>query len=154
MFAQFTLPHETLQVCPVECAGAVYALPEDDVVGVLTLDKDCTLEELGGVLSTWMDDRHRPLISLREALCQPAHPTENVVVVLRIGTQLFGLLVDQAHQPSRAVVHPTLEPVMALATFCHIVRLEDGTDVPVLNTIGLALSAQHPEPALALRLAA
>src|SRR5579863_7971073 len=137
MLAQFTLPHETLQVCPVECAGTVYALPERDVIGVLPPEDDHALAQIGDVLAMHMDDRYRPLISLRKTLCQPSHSTESVVVVLRIGAQLFGLLVDRARQPSRAVVPPTLEPASALATFSHIVRLEDGTDVPVLNTTGL-----------------
>lgn len=154
MFHQFTPGHESLDVCPIESAGTRFALRERDVIGVLTLDKDCTLEELGGVLSTWMDDRHRPLVSLRAALCQPMHPNENVVVMLQIGTQLFGLLVDQAFEPTRAVVHPTMDPSSPLATFTHMVRLDDGSDVPVLNTTSLALSARHDAGAPALRLAA
>lgn len=154
MFNEFTVPNETLQVCPVACADAVFALPERDVIGVLPLDDQNALEQIAGVLAMNMDDRYRPLVSLRQTLCQPGHPTENVVVVLRVGAQLFGLLVDQALAPVRAAVHPTLEPASTLATFSHIVRLNDGRDAPVLNPANLALSAQHPEPAPVRRLAA
>jgi len=154
MLHEFTSDHETLEVCPIESAGTRFALPERDVIGVLTLDEDCTLEELGGVLSMQMDDRHRPLVSLREALCQPTHPSETVVVVLRVGTQLFGLLVDQAFPPTRAIVHPTMDASPAFSTFSHIVQLDDGSDVAVLATTSLAMSARRGHASAALNLAA
>jgi chemotaxis protein histidine kinase CheA len=149
----FRLPHETLDVCPVESGGVCYALPERDVMGVLTLDDDGALEEIGGLLAVSVDGLRRPLISLRASLCQPAGE-ENVLVVLRIGGLLFGLLVDQAFEPAGAATHPTLGPAPALPTFSHIVRLEDGRDIPMLNPASLAQWAQPLDGIRALRLAA
>jgi len=154
MLDDFTLPHETIRVLPIESAGAAFALPERDVIGVLALGEDGALEQIGGVLAMQMDDRLRPLVSLREALCQRSTATEQFVVVLRIQAQLFGLLVDQASAATDAVIHPTGELAPALATFTHVVRLDDGRDLPVLNPATLALTAQRREPVPALRLAA
>jgi chemotaxis protein histidine kinase CheA len=154
MLHEFTSDHETLEVCPIESAGTRFALLERDVIGVLTLGDDCALEQIGGVLSMQMDDRQRPLVSLREALCQPPHPSETVVVVLRVGAQLFGLLVDQALPPTRAIVHPTMDASPAFSTFTHIVRLDDGSDVAVLATTSLALSPRRGDAPAALNLAA
>jgi len=144
MSDSFEYFRETLAVCPVESAGACVALPERDVIAVLPLDDDA-LDEICGILAVGLDDRERALISLRTALCQPAGPAQTVVV-LRIGHQLFGLLVDQAFDPIYARVHPTVTAAPEQATFCAIVRLEDGRDVPLLNPDSLLESVQPKAP--------
>jgi hypothetical protein len=136
---------EALHVCPVESDGACFALPERDVIAVLPLDDD-TLERVCGLLAMGMDERYRPLISLRTALCQPAGPA-GTVVVLRIGDRLFGLLVDRAFAPVHAGVLPTLCAAPARATFSRIVRLDDGSDLAVLNPASLLAVAQPPDSA-------
>jgi chemotaxis protein histidine kinase CheA len=148
------LPRETLEVCVVESAGDQYAVPEHNVIGVLTPDDDAALRDVCGLLALEMDERYRPLISLRSALCLPPASAENVVVVLRIGAQLFGLLVDKASEPTRVEIHPTMTDAPALATFSHLTQRADGTVLPVLNPTSLAVWARHPEPIRALQLAA
>ena len=141
-----TLPHDTLQVRRVTTNGADFALPECDIVKVLPFDHDVAVERVGGVLFLHIDGRFRPLISLSEALCLPvdrvAHDCNQVVVVVRLGSQVFGLLVEHAALPTQAIVHPTINASPALAPFTEIVRLDDGRDVAVLNPPYLALSAQ------------
>ncbi len=156
MLHEFTLPNETIQVCPVESGGAAFALPEAAVIGVMPLDDNAVTEMVDGVLAMAMDDRYRPLVSLGDALCLPGDPAaEQQVVVIRIGAQLFGLLVERAGAADTAVIHPTFEPASGFAMFSNVVRLADGRDVPVLNPARLALSAKRVEPtATDLRLAA
>ena len=155
MLCKSTLGDETLAICPVESAGTRFALPQRDVIDVLALDDDRTLEQIGGVLSmTMAGGRHRPLISLRDVLCQPSAPTGNVVVMLRVGAQLFGLLVDQVFEPCRAVVLPMLDAAPAFSTFTQLVHLDDGSDVAVLGIANLALSIRRGDTPAALSLAA
>jgi chemotaxis protein histidine kinase CheA len=124
---------------------------------VLPLD-DAALERSGGMLFMHMDDRFRPLVGLRATLCLPPASSrdeaEGSVVILRLEKQLFGLLVEHAGEPTGALVHPTVDPAPAFATFSAIVQLSDGRDVPVLNPIRLALSLQPVEPVVERRLAA
>jgi len=148
-------PSTPLLVRPVESAGDVFGLPERDVIGVLPIDEDCAIERAGGVLVMPMDDnRLRPLVSLGQALGRPSTAAERFVVVLRIGAQLFGLLVDRAFEPTNSTIYPDVRSALAFATCIHIVRLADGRDVPVLNPVSLAFTAQRPEPTRELRLAA
>jgi len=155
MLYQSMLGGEMLEICPVESAGTRFALPERDVIDVLTLDDDRTIEQISGVLSmTMAGGRHRPLIRLRDVLCQPSAPAGNAVVMLRVGAQLFGLLVDQASEPCRAVVLPMVDAAPALSTFTQLVRLDDGSDVAVLGIANLALSIRRGDTPAGLNLAA
>ena len=150
-------PSKMLLVRPVESCGVRFALPEQDVIGVLPLDAECSVEYAGDMMTMAMDDRRRPLISLREQLCLDAGAAtgaEELVVVVRIGPQLFGLLVERAAAPSSATVLPTVDHAPPFATFSDIVQLEDGDHVPVLNPNRLAFytpQVAHPQH---LRLAA
>jgi len=147
-------PSTPLLVRPVESAGDVFGLPECDVIGVLPVD-GCAIERAGGVLAMPMDDdRLRPLVSLRQALGRPSSAAERFVVVLWVGAQLYGLLVDRAFEPTNSTIYPDVRSALAFATCIHIVRLADGRDVPVLNPVSLAFTAQRPEPTRELRLAA
>jgi chemotaxis protein histidine kinase CheA len=148
-------PNQTLAVRPVETRGARFALPERDVIGVLPLDAATRLEAIGGVLTLMMDERARPVISLGDQLCLK-HPgaDETEVVIVRVGPQLFGVLVAQVGEPCRATVHPTRERAPVFAVFSDVVRLSDGDDVPVLNPNRLAFSVPTGAPSDNLALAA
>ncbi|MEJ0071243.1 MAG: chemotaxis protein CheW [Pseudomonadota bacterium] len=77
------------------------------VIGVLVLadHPENVIERVGGVSAMYMDDRFRPLVSLKQALCldTPADHSaaEDRVVVLRLNGQLFGLLVEEVREPER-----------------------------------------------------
>jgi chemotaxis protein histidine kinase CheA len=157
MINEYT-PSKTLSVRPVESCGARFALPEHDVIGVLPLDGEFRLERVGDLLTMVMDDRRRPLVSLREQLCLDAHAArgaEDQVVVIRIGPQLFGLLVERVGAPTTATIHPTLDRPSPFAMFSDLVQLADGSDVPVLNPNRLAFHSPQVVPlSRTLRLAA
>ena len=159
MFHEFCeLPLETLQVRPVVSCGNEFALPEDAVMGVLPLGGKAPAQYVGGLLVMAIDNRLRPLVSLRETLCLDTASSdesgEQVVVVVRIASQLFGLLVEQVGTPERAIVHPTVDAGPPFALLSHVVRLDDGRDVAVLNPNSLAFTVRPAIPAPALRLAA
>lgn len=146
-------PAETTEIRVVESCGMAVALPEHNVIGVLPLadNPDHAVECIDGIPMMYMDERLRPLVSLKQALCvQPSadHPREeNLVVVLRLGGQLFGLLVETAYEPEQAVVLPTLTPQHSLAAFSQLLQIADRRILFALNPTWLALSIELPRPA-------
>jgi chemotaxis protein histidine kinase CheA len=153
MWNEFCGPVETTEVRVVESCGMAVALPENSVVGVVPLvgDPAHMFASGNGVATMYMDDRFRPLISLRQALCieTPAgHVSEeDVVVVVRIGGQLFGLQVEHARTPEPAMVLPTVTAAPPLAVFRGLLQMADGGILFTLNPSWLAVTIGSPVPA-------
>jgi chemotaxis protein histidine kinase CheA len=166
MSNEFCGPAEMTEIRVVESCGMAVALPEHSVIGVLPLAgaPAAAVERIAGIPTMYMDERRRPLISLKQALCIQT-PTdhgddEGIVVVLRLGGQLFGLLVEAVREPEPAMVLPTVTPLHSLAVFSHLLQMADGGILFALNPTWLALSIELPRPAAlvdlkpAMRLAA
>ena len=143
-------PHpvpQTTDVCVVETGGHMAAVLDRDIVGLLPLVVGTTprLAGLDGVRTMVMDGRPRPLVSLRAALCLPRGAPEEVVVVLRLGDQLFGLTVERVRALEQAVILPTLDPPYPLAMFAHLVEADPVGALTILNPSRLALCAGGAE---------
>jgi hypothetical protein len=67
--------------------------------------------------------------------------------VLRLGNQLFGLLVEAVREPELAMVLPTVTPARSLAVFSQLLQMADGGILFALNPVWLALSIELPRPA-------
>jgi chemotaxis protein histidine kinase CheA len=152
MWNEFCDPAKTTEIRVVESCGMAVALPEDSVIGILPVDApEHAIEHSGGLAMMYMDDRFRPLVSLHQTLCieVPAGhtPREDAVVVLRMGAQLFGLLVERAREPERAMVLPTVTPAPALSVFTEMLQMADGGILFTLNPTWLALTLNAPLPA-------
>jgi chemotaxis protein histidine kinase CheA len=159
MWNEFCGPAEMTEIRVVESCGMAVALPEHNVIGVLTLTDESAhqIERLNGILTMEMDDRFRPLVSLKQALCVTtpsgdAHD-EDKVVVLRLDGQLFGLLVEAVREPEHAMVLPTVTPQRSLAVFSRLLQMADGGILFALNPIWLALSIEAPKPTAMRRVA-
>ena len=152
MWNEFCGPAETTEIRVVESGGMAVALPEDSVIGILPAGSasEYSIERFAGLSMMYMDDRFRPLVSLREALCieTPAGhgAREESVVVLRMGAQLFGLLVERAREPERAMVLPTVTPAPVLSVFTEMLQMEDGGILFALNPTWLAITMSVPLP--------
>lgn len=153
MWNELSGPAEMTEIRVVESCGMAVALPEHSVIGVLPLadDPEHAVERIGGIPTMHMDERRRPLISLKQALCIET-PTdhgdgEGTVVVLRLGNQLFGLLVEAVREPELAMVLPTVTPARSLAVFSQLLQMADGGILFALNPVWLALSIELPRPA-------
>jgi chemotaxis protein histidine kinase CheA len=145
-------PATTTEIRVVKSCGMAVALPEHNVIGVLhpTDAPEHKIERIDGVLTMYMDDRLRPLVSLKQALCiqTPADHTrsEDIVIVLRLDGQLFGLLVEEAREPEQTMVLPTLTPQSSVAVFSQLLQMADGGILFALNPIWLALSIGASKP--------
>ena len=136
----------TTQIRIVESRGTTVGLPEDSVIGLLSLaDPAHVLDRVNGMLTMHLDERDRPVIRLSDALrlAPTGAAPENQVVILRMGpmgSQLFGLLVERAGEPEQATVLPTRLPEPVLMPITQLVQLADGSIACTLNPIWLALS--------------
>jgi chemotaxis protein histidine kinase CheA len=156
MIADVNAPAESVEIRPIGTDGALFALLEDDVIGVLPLDAGAQLERVDGALAMAMDDRLRPLLSLRDQVCRPragAAAVEAQVVIVRIGAELLGLLVEWAGTPTHAVARATAVTDAAPALFSHVALQGGGRDLPVLNPLRLARSVASLRPRAARRAA-
>jgi two-component system chemotaxis sensor kinase CheA len=138
-------PIETIEIRVVESCGMAVALPARDVVAVVPLDgAQPPLERVGDLLVMRLGDRSRPILSLGQALClepSTADPAqEDIVVVVQVETQSFGLRVEAVSEPRAAIVLPTEKSAHGLAVFSNLVQ-HDNEVLFVLNPVRLALSA-------------
>lgn len=138
-------PIETIDIRVVQSCGMAVALPARDIVDVVPLgDAGQSLERVGDLLVMRLDDRSRPILSLQQALClEPAVASaahEDLVVVVQVETQLFGLQVEAVSEPRAAIVLPTEKSAHGLAVFSNLVQ-HDNEVLFVLNPVRLALSA-------------
>jgi chemotaxis protein histidine kinase CheA len=154
MWNEFCGAAEMAEIRIVESCGMGVALPEHNVIGVLPLTDhpDHTVERIDGIPAMYMDKRLRPLVSLKQALriqTPAGHQRgEDIVVVLRLDGQLFGLLVEAVREPELAMVLPTLTPQRSLAVFSQLLQTADGAILFALNPIWLALSIELPRPSV------
>lgn len=127
---------ETTDICVVETNGIQVALRDADIVCLLSRD---TGPRIGDVSTMVVDGRPRALVSLRETLCLDAGAPETIVVMLRLGDQLFGLTVERIHAVEEAAVLPTLHSTYPTALFSQLVEAGRAGILSVLNPSRLAL---------------
>lgn len=132
------LPDESMVVRTVETCGARFVLSETDVVAVLTLCEDDEPQPDRAVLVDMVGDLLLPLVSLGERLCLSQPAEENQVVVLRQDGRFYGLLVERADAPTPALLQDVVDDTPWFAAFGDVVRLSDGTDMPVIDPDRLA----------------
>lgn len=133
----------TSDICVVESGDSAFALLERDLVCILPLNAGAKhpLGRSGDIPTMMIDGRPRPLVSLCEALCLEPGGAEQVVVVLRIGEQLFGLTVERVRAIELAVILPTLDPPYPTAMFAHLVEAPGAGLLSVLKPTRLAMCA-------------
>lgn len=129
-------PPETTDVCVVETGGVTAALLDRDIVCILALEAG---PRVGDVRTLMFDGRPRALVSLRETLCIAGGGHEEVVVVLQLGDQVFGLAVERVRAIEQAVVLPTLDAPYPLSMFAHLAHSDVTGPITVLNPARLAM---------------
>ncbi len=139
----------TLAIIPsliVSVAGERFALPQVNVVEVVRLKSEAeqverirsseVLRLRGGLL---------PLVRLATCLAIPEpegekRPRANVVV-LRSGSHLYGLVVDELHDNEEIVVKPVSAHMADCGWYAGATILGDGRVAMILDTIGIAKRA-------------
>jgi two-component system chemotaxis sensor kinase CheA len=130
-----------VSVLLVETADQKFAVPQINVVELVRvgLDSDYVVETLNQSKVLRLRDRLLPLLSLRDVLHLPAQEgDEAYIVVLRIGSTDFGLVVDKIHDTEEIVVKPVAKVLGELDVYSGNTILGDGSVIMILDPGGLA----------------
>jgi len=140
----------TLAIIPsliVSVSGERFAVPQVNVVEVVRLKSEA--EQVERIRSTEvlrLRGDLLPLVRLASCLAipvveEPKRKRANVVV-LRSGSHLFGLVVDELHDNEEIVVKPVSAHLADCGWYAGATILGDGRVAMILDTIGIAKRAQ------------
>lgn len=124
-------------VMVIESAGRRFGVPMDLIVETVRVHGD-DIHSFKQARTTVLRGRIVPLRALNDLLALEAQPLMNsdgelAVLVVRIGTEPVGLLVDQFHGASDIILKP-LEGVLAgLTGFAGTALMGDGGVLMILN---------------------
>ncbi|NAZ76720.1 chemotaxis protein CheA [Kineococcus sp. T13] len=139
----------TLAIVPaltVECAGQRYAMPQVNLLELVSLDTERmskAIEDVGGAKVYRLRGALLPLIRLEEALelKRPAEaemPTNLVIAVLECDGRRFGLVVDRVLDTEEIVVKPLSGVLKAIGSYAGATILGDGRVSLILDVQSLA----------------
>jgi two-component system chemotaxis sensor kinase CheA len=128
----------------LEAGGERFALPQIGVVELVRTGgtSEHRVEMLDGVRVLRLRDRLLPLASLAGVLGLPAGDTSgrdgSYVVLVRVGSRVFGLEVDKLFDTEEIVVKPVAPILRSVSAFSGNTILGDGSVVMILDLNGLA----------------
>lgn len=132
----------------VQVGGERFALPQIGVAELIRLDDRhegvARLETIKGTLILRLRDRLLPVVSLSTLLRlegAAAECLERYVIVARLGTHRFGILVDRILDVENITVKPLAPILRHITVFGGNAILDDGSVIMILDPQGLARSA-------------
>ncbi len=134
----------TLAIAPaliVRVANQRFALPQHAVVEAVGLGKDSrhVIEKVQDALVLKLRDEVVPVLDLSTILSIENEQEENeqLVVILRVGTDSFGIRVDEVLDVQEIVVKPLNPSLAHLKAFAGQTILGDGSVVLILDPSGI-----------------
>jgi two-component system chemotaxis sensor kinase CheA len=135
----------TLAIVPaliVRSGGERYAIPQVAVVELVHRGSNASLvEEINGALVLRLRDKLLPLLSLSQLLKLPKRDVaegEAFVVVMQVGTSLFGIVVDDVLHTEEIVVKPVAASLRDIKVLGGNTILGDGSVIMILDPNGIA----------------
>ncbi|NAZ88374.1 chemotaxis protein CheA, partial [Kineococcus indalonis] len=139
----------TLAIVPaltVECAGQRYAMPQVNLLELVSLDTERmskAIEDVGGAKVYRLRGALLPLIRLEEALelKRPADvelPSKLVIAVLECDGRRFGMVVDRVLDTEEIVVKPLSGALKNIGSYAGATILGDGRVSLILDVQSLA----------------
>jgi two-component system chemotaxis sensor kinase CheA len=137
----------TLAIAPaliVEVGGHRFALPQHSVTEAVGIDEESchSIEKVQGSLLLRLRDEVIPVTHLNSILGfereAPSVPTSGLVVVMRVSTRAFGIIVDAVSDVQEIVVKPLGASLAHLEVFSGHTILGDGSVVLILDPVGIA----------------
>jgi two-component system chemotaxis sensor kinase CheA len=130
----------------VECCGERFAIPQSSVVELVSSSGGSgrTIEYLDNAAVLRLRDRLLPLVALQallglEAAAEPSG--EACIVVARVGSFTFGLIVDRVFDTEEIVVKPVATVLRHLKLYSGATILGDGSVVLILDPKGISMEA-------------
>ena len=137
----------TLAIAPaliVESGGHRFALPQHSVTEAVGIDEESphSIEKVQGSLLLRLRDEVVPVTSLDSILGlereEPSLGAAGLVVVMRVSTCAFGIIVDSVSDVQEIVVKPLGASLAHLEAFSGHTILGDGSVVLILDPMGIA----------------
>ena len=126
----------------VEASGERFAIPQISVQELVRLSNqgENKLEEIHGTPVMRLRDRLLPLISLTKILKldEIENGRSKQVIVVEVGTQTFGIIVDRVFDTEEIVVKPVSPILKSIRLFSGNTILGDGSVIMILDPNGIA----------------
>ena len=127
----------------VESSGERFAIPQISVQELVRLSNngENKLEEIHGTPVMRLRDRLLPLISLTKILKLDEienNRTNKQVIVVEVGSQTFGIIVDRVFDTEEIVVKPVSPILKGIKLFSGNTILGDGSVIMILDPNGIA----------------
>ncbi len=128
----------------VECARERFAIPQISVVELVRTGggSETTIERINRTPVLRLRDRLLPLVRLSSLLAldegEPQEGAESFIVVAKVGTENFGLIVDRVFDTEEIVVKPVAPILRDITLFSGNTILGDGSVIMILDPNGIA----------------
>lgn len=136
-----------VSVLIVEATGQRFAIPQINVVELVRTGREgeARMEVINHSPVLRLRDKLLPLISLSQVLRMDGHSVEKsaeekYVVVLKIGTNDFGLIVDSIFDTEEIVVKPVSSLLKDIPVYSGNTVLGDGSVIMILDPNGIVRS--------------
>lgn len=137
----------TLAIAPaliVAACGHHFALPQHSVIEAVGIDAESqhALDTVQGSLVLRLRDEVIPVVDLKEVLAldsdDPSSEAGSLVIVMRVSSRAFGVIVDRVTDVQEIVVKPLGASLTHLQVFSGHTILGDGSVVLILDPTGIA----------------
>ena len=127
----------------VECCGDRFAMPQSSIVELVSASGGGgrTIEYIDGSAVLRLRDRLLPLVSLQSLLrLEPTEEAqgETCIVVVKIGSFTFGVMVDKVFDTEEIVVKPVASVLRHVKLYSGATIMGDGSVILILDLKGLS----------------
>ncbi len=134
----------------VESNGERFAMPQGSIVELVSANgsEGRRIEQINGAAVLRLRDRLLPLVSLETmlGLSGPETPRGDAcIVVARVGSFTFGVIVDRVFDTEEIVVKPVATILRHLKIYSGATILGDGSVIMILDFKGMSLEAGAPQ---------
>lgn len=130
----------------IECCGERFAMPQGSIVELVSANgsEGRRIETINGAAVLRLRDRLLPLVSLGDllGLDEPVEArAEACIVVARVGSFSFGVIVDRVFDTEEIVVKPVASVLRHLKLYSGATILGDGSVIMILDFKGISVEA-------------
>ncbi len=128
----------------VESAGARFAIPKLSVIELVRAQQNSEhrIERIKDTPVLRLRNKLLPLVHLRQLLGiaggEPLDETNGFIVVTQVGSQTFGIVVDQVFHTEEIVVKPMSSKLRHITMFSGTTILGDGSVIMIIDPNGIA----------------